>query len=157
MKDKTIYLSMNLVFDYIRRKIHKINYILLILTLMRISILLASSNWQSSSTSSSILFQQEGFLESTTTSGLGVKVGARTNNFYFLYYYYIPTIIYSAVRRVDQNYNTIWTASISKNPYQKSLSVDLAENYIYFATQNYPITVFQLNTANGLMVSGQQL
>ena len=94
MKDKTIYLSRNWVYNYIRRKMCKINYILLILTLMRISIILASSTWQNSSTSSSILFQQEGFLESTATSGLRIKVGARTSNFYFLYYLYIPAVIH---------------------------------------------------------------
>ena len=156
MKDKTIYLLRIWVYNYIRRKICTIKYMLLVLTVMRLSILLASPTWQSSSTSSSILYQQEGFLESTATSGFGVKVGTKTNNFYFLYYLFVSAVAHSTIRRVNQNYNAVWTADFSKNLYQKSLSVDLAENYVYFATQNYPITVFQLNAANGLMASGQQ-
>ena len=140
----------------VSKRIYKKIFVFAIFVILAISHMSSAATWPSSSTSSTIFEQQETFVEASSSILDGVKVGAKSNNLYFLYNVNVGGVDNSVIRWVNAGNNAIWTAAFNKTPLLKSLSIDLDEDNLYFAWNNDPINVFRLRSDNGAMVSVQQ-
>ena len=59
----------------------------------------------------------------------------------------------TAVRKVNADGSQAWMAALGFSPILKSMTVDTAEQNVYFASGGNPIAVVWLATSNGSIVN----
>ena len=69
------------------------------------------------------------------------------NFYYFLLWFVVSSS--AAVRKVNADGSQAWMAALGFSPLLKSMTVDLAEQNVYFASGGNPIVVVWLATSNG--------
>ena len=98
--------------------------------------------------------EQCSFTGYTSTKIYGIAVGPASNS---LYYLYALSSSSAAVRKVDASGSQTWVASFAFFPILKGLSVDAAEQGLYFASATNPLVVLKLLTSSGSIISQHQL
>ena len=84
----------------------------------------------------------------------GIAGGSFSNSFYYLYKIFLISDTYAAVvRKEDSSGSQVWQASFSFIPVVKSLSVDAAEQSVYFASNTATLVVLKLNSSGGTIAS----
>ena len=105
--------------------------------------------------SAAIISEQCNFAGYTTTQTYGVATGQVSKSLYYMYTISSPQI--AGVRKVDASGSQSWMTSFAFFPIVKCLSVDVAEQSVYFARQINPIVVLKLAASDGSIVSQHQL
>ena len=100
--------------------------------------------------------EQCSFTEYTNTRTFGVAGGPISNSLYYLYWIYIPNNA-AVIRKVDSSGSQTWMTSFGFWPIAKSLSVDVAEQSVYLASETNPLVVLILAANDGSIVSQHQL
>ena len=114
------------------------------------------STWPSSgSNSNAITSEQCSFTGYTITYAYSVASGQVTNSLYYLYDIYLSPSTNWAIRKVNQDESLAWMAAISLNPIEKSLTVDILEQYVYVASYTSQLDVVRLLSTTGAIIDAQ--
>ena len=141
----------------IQVKSKKLLYALAIISLWFLVVPVLSSAIWSGPTSSSYAMTslQSSFSGFTNEDIYGVVQGPVSNSFYFMSWIISPSV--TVVRKVNQDGTLAWIASVSIDCKQKSLTVDNAESYLYFAVGNSNLIAIRLSSSTGSIIDQRKL
>ena len=102
-----------------------------------------------------ITSDQWSFTGFSTTRNYGVASGTVSKSLYISYAIYTPNN--GALRKVNPDDSVAWMTTIPFIPSVKSLTVDLYEQNVYFASWGGSLTVWRLQANTGAMLDAQLL
>ena len=105
-------------------------------------------SWEATTT------EQYNFPAYTTAYTDKVVAGPMSNSLYYLYWVFEPQGV--IVRKVNASGSQTWKVLFAFNPIIKSLSVDAAEQSVYFSSFSNPLVVLKLSSSAGSIVSQHQ-
>ena len=116
-----------------------------------------AGTWTASVANTNAITREEWSVNGISTFAYSIKVGPVSSSFYYIYWNSNPSYKW-LVRKIFSDNTLAWmTNSYPLESNIKSITFDLAEKYIYFATWTSPSDVVRLLTSTGAFDSAFRL
>ena len=136
----------------------------ILITLLVLLSLISFCSWLTCSPSSSISNQitsiQFNFTGYESIRSFGIISGPKSNSLYYsdnLYNSTLSSVTNAAIMKINSDESLAWMTVVSFSPIQKSLTIDINEQYIYLGSFTSPLDVTQFSAITGTIVGTQKL